>query len=510
MADVDVPVQQFPILTPGQMSPYLQAFTSGLGAYQDITKSAYLPMQEQAGIASKAAEAAYAPYKYMSAILSNPLAVASMSDDQRKMLLGQFANVPANPMQALNGWFGNNQPGPLSRFANWLSGSSGNQAGASQSDASNVQQMQAGNSYGSGTNQSSSQVPQGTLNSNNASTTTPVTPSTMQSTATTVPGIDLTDPMMNSYHKDFGSPIMNRVMATQNPSIEQKNAYAQQQETIKATAAAKAKIGAKTAQDVVNDANQDSLRGVNLIRNADIFHDAYKNAWIKGPMANLPGADYVAKFDPNAATAQNTSNNMVADMEPLMFGNKSSDFRTKFTASTKLDYKMPEATENEVYNKIKSQGLRATQHQDFVNYAQDQYNASPNKIKSLWFGYNNDVPFYDIPGHKIIDSALTPDAYQNYIDKNLGKNVSAASPANQSSSGQQANTNPAATTSAPAASTQTQSASPASALPVSAGAKMLAKTITIPNFDSPQAYQQWFKNQPKITRDAIRMKLGGQ
>lgn len=97
---MQIPVQQLPILDSGQMSPFHQALQSGMANYQNNIKTAFLPAQLQADIASKQTYATYSPYSYIAKALSDPATLAVLlkpeNADQLKALAAKLATIPVS------------------------------------------------------------------------------------------------------------------------------------------------------------------------------------------------------------------------------------------------------------------------------------------------------------------------------------------------------------------------------------------------------------------------------
>lgn len=83
---MQLPVEQFPVLSAGQMNPFHQALQTGLENYQNNMKTAYMPYALQADIASKQAYANNYSRQIAAQALSSP-AAATMSNDQIGNLL---------------------------------------------------------------------------------------------------------------------------------------------------------------------------------------------------------------------------------------------------------------------------------------------------------------------------------------------------------------------------------------------------------------------------------------
>lgn len=114
---MQIPVQQFPVLTPGQMNPYHQALQSGLETFGNITQAAYAPKKLQADIASKLAYANLMGPQFLAKLMGNENILPNIPDAQKQSILGLLINAgttakvtpPANPTSTEN----NNQNGLL-------------------------------------------------------------------------------------------------------------------------------------------------------------------------------------------------------------------------------------------------------------------------------------------------------------------------------------------------------------------------------------------------------------
>jgi hypothetical protein len=145
---MQIPVQQFPILTPGQMNPYHQALQGGLEMYGQMNTAKYAPQLTQANIAAKNAYANNYHRQLLAQVLGNKDAVAGMKPEQLQALLTQFEQGGQNAGQALSG--GNIQPkGILSQIASGL-GFGGSTQNVPQGTLPPQPQGQSGSGYNSG------------------------------------------------------------------------------------------------------------------------------------------------------------------------------------------------------------------------------------------------------------------------------------------------------------------------------------------------------------------------
>jgi hypothetical protein len=98
---MEIPVQQFPILTPGQMSPFNQALTSGLEMYGKTNKALYDPMKMKAEAASKMAYANLMGPQFLAKAMGNENLLANLTENQKTQGLNTI--YQAGSGQAQNG-----------------------------------------------------------------------------------------------------------------------------------------------------------------------------------------------------------------------------------------------------------------------------------------------------------------------------------------------------------------------------------------------------------------------
>lgn len=82
-----IPVQQFPILQPGQMSPWHQALQQGLENYSAINKAAYEPIKTMAQATSQMAYANLMGPQFLAKVLGNENLLANLDPAQRQAAL---------------------------------------------------------------------------------------------------------------------------------------------------------------------------------------------------------------------------------------------------------------------------------------------------------------------------------------------------------------------------------------------------------------------------------------
>jgi hypothetical protein len=140
-----LPVQQFPILTPGQMNPFHQALSAGMENYEKTVKNAYLADQLKAKIASQSTYANLMGPQYIASLLKNPDVVASMKHPEKDLETVENAGMAATV--GATGQQGNTQGGGsslLSNLGDWMHRKIfGDQQAAQQQQAQQVQQQNA-------------------------------------------------------------------------------------------------------------------------------------------------------------------------------------------------------------------------------------------------------------------------------------------------------------------------------------------------------------------------------
>ncbi len=150
---MQIPVQQFPILTPGQMNPYNQALSQGLETYMNLVKAQYEPLRIKSEAASKLAYSQLMGPQFMAKLLGNEHILANTPNPQEKV--NSLYGAVQNAGNISNGTQGGG--GLLDSLSNWYhnrvkgGSSSGSEAGAPQQfsppASSNVIPGQQGTEY---------------------------------------------------------------------------------------------------------------------------------------------------------------------------------------------------------------------------------------------------------------------------------------------------------------------------------------------------------------------------
>jgi len=139
--------RDFPVLTPGQMNPYNQAFQSGLQSYMDITKAKYEPIKIQAEAASKLAYANLMGPQFLAKLMGNDPILANMTEEQKTQALQKLYQAGSGGGTGA-GILGGGQPHKslLDSLVGWYQGKTNAPTGAApaSSGGAAAQPTQAG------------------------------------------------------------------------------------------------------------------------------------------------------------------------------------------------------------------------------------------------------------------------------------------------------------------------------------------------------------------------------
>jgi hypothetical protein len=121
---MQLPVQSFPILQPGQMNPFHQALQTGLANYNQNMQSAYAPLKMQSEIAAKQAYADNYQKQIIATALSNPDAIALYGMDGVKKMAAQLQAMSQSGSVPTPGGKQDGSPGEgaWSAFKSFLTG----------------------------------------------------------------------------------------------------------------------------------------------------------------------------------------------------------------------------------------------------------------------------------------------------------------------------------------------------------------------------------------------------
>lgn len=427
---MQLPVEQFPILTAGQMNPFHQALQSGLENYQNNMKTAYMPYAYQADIASKQAYANNYARQIAATVLGNPLAVASMMQTdtgkaQLNNLISQMTTTAGRagtgitvplPGQSMGGQQG--QGGGLWDWAKSLIGGESSEAPAQgapqgQMGGAQVQPVAQGQGDNSG------------YDYNSDGTNVRATDAEVNRIANRPIHINPSYPISNDSNaaptgSDKYGDIADAYIAKNFPTSDIGIKAQARLDSAKKSA----EINSTEMNNLEKEATADSQSGFNMSLNSNKFKKAYDAAFVKGWLANLPGGQTAAKFDEESRTAMNAASNAAVDAASKLFGNRQSDYREKLAQSLKYDITMPKGTVNSVYSGINAETQRLQEHSDFVQAAK-QYTNDANKIRNAWFDYNRDKPFYDPNSRKTLTENLN--SFPEYLKNKFTGNNKAVS-----------------------------------------------------------------------------------
>lgn len=410
-------VQQFPILTPGQMNPYNQALSSGLDTYQNMMKAAYAPQQTQANINAKNAYASNVGRQMIATVLSNPMAVASMDDAQFKSLLGQVTNPAGGLSGTAAGSNSGGQQTSTGIGGMWdklmqnvglkdaPSPAQGQQASPSSGSSSNAYEY---NPDGTNVKATPEQVNNIANNGNNA----------YQNDSANVPqGTSSPAPVNTNGGADNSnqaSNIKDAFIAKNFPGTPQGVAAAGR---IKAAEVA-ASTGGTSYQTYRDNVYTSSNSAQNALNDLKDFHSNYNKAWAKGPLTDLPIARQLAKLDPNYQTAVNDANNLVVNLAPvLLAGGKQTDAGRALIKNAKISTDLVPDAENHVFQKQSLILDRIGENDPFVAELEKRGIKDVNQQRSAWLDYNRKYPLVNKEGDLINQNS---NKYSDYISKNYG------------------------------------------------------------------------------------------
>lgn len=428
---MDIKVQQFPVLTSGQMNPFHEMFQNGLQSYMNIQKARYTPQTLQADIASKQAYAQNYLKQIAATALSNPLAVASMSNDQRNALVNMITNPSSSysslqNANTLNG--GKVWDWAKSLFTGENPSPTTNNSVTQPSQPTIQSSADSGYAYDANGN-NVVMPPQGVnaiANQGNNSASQPQVNSSLSNSGyiDSTTGIDLTDPRMNIFNRDFGTPAVNAAMAKQYPSPYQSLELKKRESSV--TEGAKQQ-GA--AMQKLNDQSLDATSNAyNLEKDLDTFHTLYNQSLLTGP-----GLGLLSSIGPTSNQLNQLSTSMQTGVASQLFGSKITNYKEQLARDLKLNPSMPAAAEKGAYERLKAASQRIQEYDNFVSYAQDNGISDPNKIKRLWNHYNIDMPIFDGKSLKVIGDNL------NKGNDYLSAQLAGRSLVNKSASSQNSN-----------------------------------------------------------------------
>lgn len=401
-------VQQFPILTPGQMNPYNQALSSGLDTYQNMMKAAYTPATTQANINAKNAYAQNVGRQMIATVLSNPMAVASMDDSQFKALLGQVTN-PASGLPGMGA--GTNSGGQqtssgIGGMWDKLMQNVGLKDAPAATEGQPTPQTNSSNAYdynADGTNVKASpeMVNDIANNGNNA----------YQNNSANVP--QGTSPISGG-SSDQRSNIKDAYIAKNFPGTPEGIAASGR---IKAAEVA-ASTGGTAYQTYRDNVYTSSNSAQNALNDLKDFHANYNKAWAKGPLTNVPILKQLSQLDPDYQSAVNDANNLVVNLAPvLLAGGKQTDAGRALIKNAKIAPDLAPDSESHVFQKQSLILNRINENDTFASELDKRGIKDVNQQRSAWLDYNRKYPLVDKNGNLINQNE---NKYGEYISNTYG------------------------------------------------------------------------------------------
>ncbi len=403
--------QDFPALTPGQMSPFNQAMRSGLESYQATTKAALMKPLLEADIASKTSYAKYLPYQQLATALSNPLVLAKMTPEQRTKMLTTLSEIPTTfSGQQINSTPKNQNPG----LWDSLKSSLGFGDPVSSPEISNQSPPVQ--------NQIDSYLGQN-----------PLAASELQNSGQTVVGAPMTTsspaampnqitPSVSGFPGSIipptGDAAVDAYLSQKYPSTERKIAVDAATAGAKGKASAEAKNNVKNLQKLIDGADESTSKAIKLEQNLDAFIGKYDKATLVGPALGKFSA-----LGNDAATARNISTQLQTDVASDLFGSRITNYKEQLGANLKPNTEMSSKAVHDIYDRMKAGTSRVKEYQSFVDYANDM-GVPANKIKKFWNDYNIEKPFYSVKQEKLIPENIGQ--FKEFIDRKIGNPQSSA------------------------------------------------------------------------------------
>lgn len=392
-------VQQFPILTPGQMNPFNQALSSGLDTYQNMMKAAYTPATTEANINSKNAYSQNVGRQMIATVLSNPLAVSQMSDEQFKSMVNQVANPQTMGAGMMHGGVTGGQP-----------------------QSSGIGGLWDGLLVKTGLKDAPQAQPSGTVPDSQYSGNSGMT---YDANGNNVVG-NVDDALNRSSGGGSNVPQGTQAAPTQGSSL--KDAYIAKNfpGTPQGIEAAQRLQGAKTAASTEGASYQKYRDNIYTTSNSaqmalndlNDFHSNYQQATAKGPLTKIPLVNKLAQLDPNYQTAMNDANNLVVNLAPvLLAGGKQTDAGRDLIKNAKIDPSLAPSAEQHVFEKQSMILNRMSENDPFVAEMEKYGIKDVNQQRSAFLDYNRKYPLVDKNG-TLFKSNLNK--YKEYIANNYG------------------------------------------------------------------------------------------
>lgn len=418
------PVQQFPILDSGQMNPFHQALQSGLQNYQNLVKTQYMPAGLQADIATKQAYSQYLPMQAIETALSNPLFMASLSDEQRNGLLSTFSNMGMNI--ANRGMQNTGQPsGSLfQNLINHLTGRSVPPQPAMQSQSADQAPSSNSATGDDSYHPSDTETPQEKSEDN-----MPVGGSDNSSQQSSIPSSGISNTGVSDSDDALNDP--NTMMGHAYTSLSDKSALGNiSNPRLKNLLLNDPKYQSpERTQGLANIADMNTANralwteqhkkfleaGNNAIDYKNLltaFDKKYQttNKWNKGTgFGSMPAIGSNAQLADQYATGLSTAAARAFQSRHI------TDMDLQTAKSMKPGRNMNPQAEKEAVNFWTGISNRTEEHQSF-DTAADKLHLTPNEAQTIWTQYINDKPFYDPDKGQLIKNNLN--SWQDYLSRN--------------------------------------------------------------------------------------------
>lgn len=339
----------FPILPSGQMNPFHQALSSGLDTYQNMVKTAYAPMSQEADILSKSAYATNLPYQVKASILQNPYAVASLyQSGQLDDFIKGFSNVPTNPLEAMGSFFKQDNKSNSGSFLNSLASGLGLNKNTSPDQLKTSDNNYAYDKNGNNITASPSEINQ-KLNEIQNNRGNPATTPIPMSNQYNVPQGTSNQPMPSGMPQN----PLEALIAKNMPLTPQGITAAAGAESAKEEAKETALVKSKSYQDYMNNTYAQTKAAINTENALKDFLYEYDKATLKGPLTANNFTRWLSTLDPNTQAAMNASNNIVLAAAPALIGGKQTDLGRALVKNAKVTTEMlPESVHHIVNNQM--------------------------------------------------------------------------------------------------------------------------------------------------------------
>jgi hypothetical protein len=455
------------------------------------SEAQYAPWTNYANAASKLAYSQFVGPQAIAAILNNPATRGMFTRDQYNQLANAFAQQVRNPAMSManlpppNAISSPRGDGLLSRIINSLSGI-GSGAPQSQPPGMPMVQDQAPSS-GQGPDNAMLQQPQAP-DQGNAINQPPQPSPSYQSVPNALQGTSPT------YSRLAGQQLPADTYGASSPGA----IIGAGEAGLKAQTEAEAKAITEQWTKRQDDINKQAAGSQEMSRQLDRLSQARSelSMYEKGPgLGSLPALSNAAQ------TADLASNNLVAARLKEWQSQRITNMDIGFGKMLKPGRWMNDQSFHNEVEYEKSLNDRLQEYPAFSQRAQ-LAGLTPAQADAVWIRYANERPFYDVKNKKILwdnmgswENYLTPDSIQQTFSPSYRKQM------------QKYQSNMAG------GNTEQDKKIQDSYLQqtgVSHGSKMLSKNLELPQFNSKEEFLSWYKQQPKVVQDAVKLRLGGK